>query len=458
MCIGLEHLPNIYCGVAVFLLYPLYIFNRKISAREKIAKSVLLFVFIFAFSFNIPNFIWHGFHYPNSLPARQSFVYIFILLTMCFDAYKDMKDYSTSQLAKAFGLFLIYLLWLDHSGGDNDPEYGVLFVNAFFMLLYVIVALLYKKDKLKIHFIVFLLFCVSCIECTMNMEETGYSTTGRSAYFKDYDSVKTLTTELSESDDTFYRIAKAFGYRSKNDAAWHNFNSASTFSSTAYAGVTELFGRLGLEHSMNAYADHGATPLVYSMFDIKYILSNKQINDDYTLELVDIVRCPRESGPRIIRFSDDGKFAYILFELSNEIRAYKYDGSGKVPTFELIQTIETSAKKDVHDTHNAASGLSLANDGKHLFCTTAGEDTVSMFERDEETGMLTRKFTLPISGEYPKDLVLLPDDKHLVLANHASNTLTTFTVDYEKNIIVMNGKPIKITEPNCIRIWLVPEE
>ena len=146
------------------------------------------------------------------------------------------------------------------------------------------------------------------------------------------------------------------------------------------------------------------------------------------LELVDILRCPRESGPRIIRFSDDGKFAYILFELSNEIRAYKYDGSGKVPAFELIQTIETSAKKDVHDTHNAASGLSLANDGKHLFCTTAGEDTVSMFERDEETGMLTRKFTLPISGEYPKDLVLLPDDKHLVLANHASNTLTTFTV------------------------------
>ena len=176
------------------------------------------------------------------------------------------------------------------------------------------------------------------------------------------------------------------------------------------------------------------------------------------LELVDILRCPRESGPRIIRFSDDGKFAYILFELSNEIRAYKYDGSGKVPAFELIQTIETSAKKDVHDTHNAASGLSLANDGKHLFCTTAGEDTVSMFERDEETGMLTRKFTLPISGEYPKDLVLLPDDKHLVLANHASNTLTTFTVDYEKNIIVMNGKPIKIKEPNCIRIWPVPEE
>ena len=64
------------------------------------------------------------------------------------------------------------------------------------------------------------------------------------------------------------------------------------------------------------------------------------------LELVDILRCPRESGPRIIRFSDDGKFAYILFELSNEIRAYKYDGSGKVPAFELIQTIETCSYRN----------------------------------------------------------------------------------------------------------------
>ena len=176
------------------------------------------------------------------------------------------------------------------------------------------------------------------------------------------------------------------------------------------------------------------------------------------LELVDILRCPRESGPRIIRFSDDGKFAYILFELTNEIKTYKYDGSGKSPEFELIQSIETSIKKDSHDTHNAASGLSLANDGKHLFCTTAGEDTVSMFERDEETGLLTRKFTLPISGEYPKDLVLFPDDKHLAAINHVSNTITIFTVDYEKNIIVMNGKPLKVSEPNSIRIWPVPEE
>ena len=169
------------------------------------------------------------------------------------------------------------------------------------------------------------------------------------------------------------------------------------------------------------------------------------------LELVDILRCPRESGPRIIRFSADGRFAYILFELSNEIKVYSYDGSGDAPEFELLQSVSTLAKKETGVSHNAASGLALAPDGKHLFCTTAGEDTVSMFERDEETGLLTRKFTPPISGEYPKDLVLFPDDKHLAVINHESNTITFFKVDYEKKLLIMSSNAIKCNEPNsCI--------
>lgn len=179
----------------------------------------------------------------------------------------------------------------------------------------------------------------------------------------------------------------------------------------------------------------------------------------HKLELVDILRCPRETAPRIIRFSDDGKYAYLLCELSNEIRVYTYDGSGKHPEFELIQTISTLQKAEDQDAvHNAASGLTLANDGRHLFCTTAGENTVSMFEINPENGILTKKFTLPISGDYPKDIVIFPDDKHLAVTNHASNTITIFSIDYEKNIIVMNGKPLKVDMPNSIHIWAVPEE
>ena len=69
-----------------------------------------------------------------------------------------------------------------------------------------------------------------------------------------------------------------------------------------------------------------------------------------------------------------------------------------------------------------------------------------------------KKFTLPISGDYPKDLVIFPDNQHIAVANHASNTITTFKVDYEKNIIVMNDKPHKIETPNSIHMWPVPQD
>ncbi|MDY5022538.1 MAG: lactonase family protein [Blautia sp.] len=174
------------------------------------------------------------------------------------------------------------------------------------------------------------------------------------------------------------------------------------------------------------------------------------------LELADIVRCPRESGPRIIRFSADGRFAYVIFELSNEIKVYSYNGEGKNPEFECLQSISILAKNDKDAVHSAGSALRLSHDGKHLFCTTAGENTVSMFEINEETGLLTKKFTLPISGDYPKEMVIFPDDQHIAVANHASNTITIFRVDYEKNIIVMKGKPKKVEMPNCIHIWPVP--
>lgn len=58
-------------------------------------------------------------------------------------------------------------------------------------------------------------------------------------------------------------------------------------------------------------------------------------------------------------------------------------------------------------------GMCLSRDGKYIFCANAGEDTVAMFKRDEETGLLKKQCILPISGNYPKDLDVFPDGKHL---------------------------------------------
>ena len=91
-----------------------------------------------------------------------------------------------------------------------------------------------------------------------------------------------------------------------------------------------------------------------------------------------------------------------------------------------------------------------AEDMEYLITSNAGDNSVTLYKRDRESGLLTKLFCLPISGEYPKDAAIFPDDRHMVSLNHENNTMTFFSIDLKKNLIVMNGKEIKIHKPNCI--------
>ena len=177
--------------------------------------------------------------------------------------------------------------------------------------------------------------------------------------------------------------------------------------------------------------------------------------DTGKLYLVDILRCKLDSGPRLLTFSADGRFAYINSVLTNEITVYAYDGTGKMPEFEKIQ--EISVLRDKDSIGSASCGMKLSPSGDYLYCSTAGENTSAIFKVDKETGMLTRLCCLPISGEYPKDIDVFPGEKTLVVLNHETSEIRFFTVDYEKGLIVMKGKPIHIETPNCILISKVDE-
>ncbi len=173
------------------------------------------------------------------------------------------------------------------------------------------------------------------------------------------------------------------------------------------------------------------------------------------LKLYDILRCKPESGPRLIHFSKNGKFAYVICELTNQIEVYSYDGSGKSPQFDLIQTVNT--QMDADEIACAASGMKISPSGKYLYASTAGDNTAAVYEINQETGMLTELCILPISGKYPKDIDIFPDEKTLVVLNHESNDIRFFHVDYEKKLLVMKGRPIKLETPNCILISKVED-
>lgn len=171
---------------------------------------------------------------------------------------------------------------------------------------------------------------------------------------------------------------------------------------------------------------------------------------DQEMTLVDAIRCERESAPKCFRFSSDGKFIYLLYELKNVIDVYTYGTGERTPKIEKIQTISTTGNAK-RSQMTAASAMRFSADEKHMFCGNAGDNSVSMYRRDIKTGLLEFINCLPISGEYPKDIAVFPDNKHIASVNHESGSITFFSVDFEKGLLVMSGKTISVGEPNsCV--------
>lgn len=166
------------------------------------------------------------------------------------------------------------------------------------------------------------------------------------------------------------------------------------------------------------------------------------------LKLVDIIRSEMNSAPRHIKTSKNGKYIYIVHELKNYIDVYTYSNNGNdAPEFEKIQTISTM--NSYHSSGTAASALNISDDFKYITSSNAGDNSVIVYKILSD-GTLEKLFCLPISGEYPKDATLFPDNKHLVSCNHESNSLTFFNVDVENKTLIMNGPEIKVDKPNCI--------
>lgn len=166
------------------------------------------------------------------------------------------------------------------------------------------------------------------------------------------------------------------------------------------------------------------------------------------LKMVDVIRSEQESAPRHIKMTKDGKFVYIVHEIKNYIDVYAYEEVNNNPEFTKVATYPTL--NDYHAGGSAASALNFSEDENYLVSSTAGDNSVVVFRINHKTGELDKLFCLPISGEYPKDAALFPDNKHLVSLNHESNTLTFFNVDTAKGLLVMNGKEMKIDRPNCV--------
>ena len=104
-----EGLPNVYTGVITIFLAILFLFCSKIKLRERLVCGFLLLFFLTSFVIRQLDYIWHGFHFPNMLPYRFSFLWSFVLIYMAFRVFMYIDYVKLGSVIGAIAGFFVYL-------------------------------------------------------------------------------------------------------------------------------------------------------------------------------------------------------------------------------------------------------------------------------------------------------------------------------------------------------------
>lgn len=152
-------------------------------------------------------------------------------------------------------------------------------------------------------------------------------------------------------------------------------------------------------------------------------------------------------GPRHMDFHPNGKYAYIITELSSEILALEYNSSNG--SFNELQYISALPKNFIGD--NLGSAIHISPDGKCLYASNRGHDSIAVFTINSSTGSLKLIEHAFTAGSHPRDFNIDPTGKFLVVANKDTNNIIPFLIDESTGKLAQVNSGISIPNPVCIK-------
>lgn len=159
------------------------------------------------------------------------------------------------------------------------------------------------------------------------------------------------------------------------------------------------------------------------------------------------VTVPPGSGARHVKFHPNGRWVYLINELASTVIAYTWDGDkGRLTEFQNISTLpadfsgnSTCAEVEVHP------------NGKFLYGTNRGHDSIAAFAIDQTNGRLTPIQHIPSGGRTPRNFEFDPTAGWIVCTNHNSNNAVVFRVDAETGKLAQQGEPVAVPAPFGVR-------
>lgn len=268
--------PNLFCGFSALILALYYLCCRKIRLREKLYHLFLLVFFLLSFIFRILDYAWHGFHFPNMLPYRFSFLFSFVLLSMAYRAYRSLNGFRPWHLAVLVplaGLFVLNLYGMEGIGVLNWVLTGALAVASFVCLL--LYARKGQSRRVATAVLLFLFVCEGVLSFSCGVAKVGVTT--RSSYPKEASNVQALldfADARDEEEGVLFSRTETTNTQTLNDAALNGYRGVSIFTSSANVNFNRFSRALGLSSwpGSNRYAYYEGTPFANTMLGIKYLL------------------------------------------------------------------------------------------------------------------------------------------------------------------------------------------
>lgn len=167
------------------------------------------------------------------------------------------------------------------------------------------------------------------------------------------------------------------------------------------------------------------------------------------LKQLSVFDAPPGTAPRHSAFHPNRPYVFVINELMATLSSYRVTPSD---TLEFIQTVPTvSATAVSSGKRNMPSDVHVHPNGRFVYGSTRGDNSIASFSVDIETGRLIPLEIVPTLGSTPRGFNLSPDARYLFVGNQDSNEVRTFRVDSDTGRLQPTGARADIPRPVCIK-------
>ncbi len=152
------------------------------------------------------------------------------------------------------------------------------------------------------------------------------------------------------------------------------------------------------------------------------------------------------SGPRHFAFHPNGKFGYVINELSSTVTAFAYDADrGTLTTIQDVSTLP-----DGFSGENTTAEVFISPDGRFLYGSNRGHHSIVVFSIDPDSGKLSCVAHHSTQGEQPRNFGIDPTGSFLLAANQRTGNVVVFRINRQSGKLTPTGHGIQLKQPVCV--------